>query len=54
MYGTVAAGVPRGGGRRDEQGCGIVSHLDGTLITPGPGEKAPSGPGRCAAEGTDH
>ena len=42
------------GGWRDEPGCGIVPHLDGTLITPGPGEKAPSGPGRCAAEGTDH
>lgn len=38
----------------DVLGCGIVPHLDGTLIMPGPGEKAPSGPGRCAAEGTDH
>lgn len=43
---------PRGWG--DELGCGIVFHLDDTLITAGPGEKAPSGPDRCTAEGIDH
>lgn len=41
-------------GWRDELGCSIILYLDGTLITLGPGEKAPSGPGCCAAEGPDH
>lgn len=38
----------------DELGCSIVPHLDGTLITWGPGEKAPSEPSWCTAQGTDH
>lgn len=41
-------------GWRDELGCSIVPHVDGTLITQRPGGKTPSGPGQCTAEGTDH
>lgn len=53
MYDSVAAGVFEGMGEMS-WGYSIVPHLDGTLITQRPREEAPSGPGWCTDEGTDH